>query len=199
MNLTQQQYKQIANECSSVFESKTKEYGLSWFCMRDETFAQQLYMKIFRIRNIQDTAVNSTGESLIDDFKGIFNYCLMWLSKITYFDDEQPLSEFDVIETEDKSVHQKIFSYINSNINTNLQLLAAKNGNYSDMWRRFSTETITDLILVKVYRLLQLVKKKDFKQDLNAMSVIRDIANYAVFAIINSTSNHVKSDIQRAL
>lgn len=73
-------------------------------------------------------------------------------------------------------------------INVARSLMIAKNSDYGDSWRDMRLTSITDQILVKVKRIIQLEelgsKGKQPSVSEGIESEYRDILNYAVFGLI---------------
>ena len=177
--------------CKSVFQSKMQEYGISWWCMRNRAFLFQIYMKCIRMRSIQDGDTNATNESIKDDFVAIANYGLMWLMKMSEIDNIDAVSDDDFILGDAKTTNGKLLNMYQAQLSTSKSLMETKNTNYKSIWRKFDTETFTDFITVKVYRLMEMSKNdKRIDLDFNAVSIIRDIVNYAFFAIANININN---------
>ena len=77
MSSTEQQYKEIINNCRDLFEKKTKDYGTAWRILRTSSLTDQIFIKAQRIRTIQETGENRVGEAIENEFVGIINYCIM--------------------------------------------------------------------------------------------------------------------------
>ena len=70
-------------------------------------------------------------------------------------------------------------------IEENIKLLNAKNPDYGEAWRDMRVSSITDIILMKLYRTKQI--EDNAGQTLISEGVeanYRDMINYAVFALI---------------
>ena len=50
---TEQQFREVLNECRSLFEKKLHDYSASWRILRPESLTDQLYIKAKRIRSIE--------------------------------------------------------------------------------------------------------------------------------------------------
>ncbi|MEA3324417.1 MAG: DUF1599 domain-containing protein [Euryarchaeota archaeon] len=65
------------------------------------------------------------------------------------------------------------------------ELVVAKNADYGDSWREMRLPSITDQILVKVYRIRSIEESEGSpKVSEGIESEYRDILNYCVFALI---------------
>ena len=55
---TEQEFKEILNECQSLFSKKLHDYGASWRILRPSSLTDQLFIKAKRIRSIEITGEN---------------------------------------------------------------------------------------------------------------------------------------------
>lgn len=171
---TEKQYKQIIAKCRDVFVKKTKDYGTAWRILRLPSLTDQIYIKANRIRSIQDKTEQKVDEGVVSEFIGIINYCIMALI-------QEKLTEKDPMELGADFVAKRYDEEANNVLN----LLLNKNHDYNEAWREMRVSSITDIILMKIFRTKQ-IEDNDGKTlisegvDANYM----DMMNYAVFCLI---------------
>lgn len=174
MSKTAEQYKKVIANCRSIFEKKGKDYGTAWRVMRVSSLTDQIFIKAQRIRTIQETGENKVGEDIQGEFVAIVNYCVMGLVQLDLGAsdmDEMPLEE--AIERYDEKTAMSF------------DLMEKKNHDYGEAWRDMRISSLTDLIMMKIFRTKQI-------EDNNGKTLISegidanylDMLNYAVFALI---------------
>ena len=175
MQNTSQQYDKVIATARDIFIKKAKDYGTSWRVLRPISVADQIYIKARRIRQLQDATVNQKiADDIPSEFKGIINYAIIGLIQLDTLNEEiedLPLEEcsrlYDVHVKEVKA------------------LMEMKNHDYGEAWREMSQESLTDLILMKIHRMKQIIRNEGqtiISEGLDANYM--DILNYAVFALI---------------
>ena len=82
MTQTSEQYLNVIQTCKEIFIKKTNDYGTAWRILRSSSLTDQIFIKAQRIRTIQETGENKVGESIVDEFKAIVNYCIMALIQL---------------------------------------------------------------------------------------------------------------------
>ena len=174
MNRTNQQYDAVIENCKSVFFKKNKDYGTAWRVLRTISVADQLYIKAQRIRTIQEKEEQKIADDIPGEFLGIINYSIIGLIQLELKDDDcWDLPEMQVSELYNKYIQQT------------KSLMQDKNHDYDEAWRSMSQEGLTDLILMKLFRIRQIVSNKGktlISEGIDAN--YQDIINYAVFALI---------------
>jgi len=172
--LTRKQYDHAVSQCRSIFEKKTVDYGTAWRILRPTSLTDQIYIKARRIRSIEEKGENKVGESIWDEYLGIYNYSLLALVQLE-LDKDAPLElEANWILAE----YDKHASQVR-------ELMLAKNHDYGEAWRTMRISTYTDLILMKIKRIRQI-------EDNDGQTIISeglaanysDMMNYAIFALI---------------
>jgi hypothetical protein len=174
MSSTVEQYTNAVNSAKNIFISKTKDYGTSWRVYRTISVADQIYIKLKRIRTIQEKGEQKVGDDVASEFKGILNYGIIGLIQLDIKDDE--VEELPVVEVE-KLYEEKI--------SIAKKLMQDKNHDYGEAWREMSQESFVDLSLAKILRIKQILKndgKTSISEGIDAN--FYDIINYAVFALI---------------
>lgn len=154
--------------------NKASDYGTAWRILRLPSITDQIFIKANRIRSIQEKGVNRVGEAITDEFVGIINYCLIALVQIELINDERL-----EIPVDELMEHYDRFA------TTTMSLLENKNHDYGEAWRDMRVSSITDIILMKLFRVKQIEDNEGQTKvsegvDANYM----DMINYSVFALI---------------
>ena len=174
INQTSLQYDQIIAQCKSIFEAKSHDYGTSWRVMRPLSIADQIYIKAQRIKTIEEKGTNQIDEGIESEFMGIINYCVIGLIQLHKdFNEEQ--------EIEVNVLMERYNYYILETKN----LMLKKNHDYGEAWRNMLVSTFTDMILMRILRIRQLLSPTSAtKVSEGADSNFQDMLNYSVFALI---------------
>ncbi|MDQ3535006.1 MAG: DUF1599 domain-containing protein [Bacteroidota bacterium] len=173
------QYTEVIRACKEVFEKKTKDYGTAWRILRLSSITDQIYIKAQRIRSIQEKGIQKIEDDISGEFLGIINYCI-----IALIQNELP------IDAPMEIPYEKLDALYDKIVQENLDLLKNKNHDYGEAWRNMRISSITDIILMKLYRIKQIEDNKG--QTLiseGADSSYRDMINYAVFCLIKLNEN----------
>ena len=168
------EYQNIISECRALFLNKASDYGTAWRILRLPSITDQIFIKANRIRSIQDKGVNKVGEAINNEFIGIINYSLIALIQDHLVNDKR--MEIPVDELMD--LYDKFADGTKA-------LLEDKNHDYGEAWRDMRVSSITDIILMKLFRVKQIEDNEGQTKvsegiDANYM----DMINYAVFALI---------------
>lgn len=174
MTTTNQQYDNVISACKDIFISKARDYGTAWRVLRTISIVDQIFIKAQRIRTIQEKGEQKVSDGIAAEFKGIINYAVIGLVQLQLPDnapEEMALDEVSVL--------------YDKNILTAKTLMQDKNHDYGEAWRSMSQESFTDLILMKLQRIRQILSndgKTIMSEGIDANYL--DIINYAVFALI---------------
>lgn len=173
-NSTLHEYKELISSCKEVFEKKTKDYGTAWRVLRPSSITDQIFIKANRIRSIQEKGQQKVEDSIAEEFLGIINYCIIAMIQLD-LDETRPL---DLTFEEVGPLYEKY-------ANETLQLLANKNHDYGEAWRKMRVSSITDIILMKLYRIKQ-IEDNEGKTLISegVKANYQDIMNYSVFCLI---------------
>ncbi|HMZ46610.1 MAG TPA: DUF1599 domain-containing protein [Chitinophagaceae bacterium] len=174
MSQTNQQYDLIINSCKDVFIKKATDYGTAWRVLRLISVVDQIFIKALRIRTIQDLKQQKVKDNITDEFKGIINYGVIGLIQL-----ELKESKIEELAT---TYVQTLYS---KQITLSKDTMLNKNHDYGEAWRDMSQESFTDLILMKLQRIKQILAndgKTIISEGIDANFV--DIINYSVFALI---------------
>jgi hypothetical protein len=180
---TVSEYTQVVKACKDIFEKKTLDYGTAWRILRVPSITDQIFIKAQRIRSIQDKGLQKIEENITSEFVGIINYCLIAIIQLD-------LSENDPSEIPYSEVEPKY----DMAVAETLDLLKDKNHDYGEAWRDMRVSSITDIILMKLYRVKQIednAGKTIISEGVKAN--YQDMINYAVFCLIklNFADNEV--------
>lgn len=171
---TLQQYESVIEQCEDIFIKKTADYGTAWRVLRSISIVDQIYIKAYRIRTIQELAQQKIEDNINSEFVGIINYAIIGLIQLELTeDDEEELTTGTV-----KVLYDKYLIAAKT-------LMQSKNHDYGEAWRQMSQESFVDLILMKLQRMRQILSNKGktlISEGLDANYY--DIINYAVFALI---------------
>jgi len=170
---TIEQYQTEVDQCKNLFEQKNKDYGASWRILRPSSVTDQILIKALRIRSIEETGINKVGENIEDEFVGIYNYGIIALMQLKYWQSDETLS------------FEEIMQLYNDELESTKALMLKKNHDYGEAWREMRVSSLTDLILMKIQRTKQIEEnsgKTVVSEGIDAN--YRDMMNYAIFALI---------------
>lgn len=174
MSNTSQQYDTAVKLCKDIFLKKMKDYGTAWRNLRLRSLTDQIFIKAQRIKSIEEKGTQKVVDDIKGEYIGIINYCLIALIQLELADDTRvdlPYEEIEVLY--DRYAKQ-----------TKL-LMENKNHDYGEAWRDMRVSSLTDLILMKIFRVKQIEDNKGqtiISEGVDANYM--DMINYAVFALI---------------
>jgi len=180
MTQTESEYKQVIALCKDVFEKKTKDYGTAWRILRLPSITDQLFIKAQRIRSIQEKGAQKIEEDIKNEFIGIINYSIIAII-------QESLPENSSLEIPVEELMPKYEEVAKET----LELLLNKNHDYGEAWRDMRVSSITDIILMKLYRVKQIEDNKGktlISEPVKAN--YQDMINYAVFCLIKLGENN---------
>ena len=112
-------------------------------------------------------------EKIENEFIGIVNYCIMAIIQIEYDKDDIEISLEEL---------EKLYDLYSEEI---MNLLSNKNHDYDEAWKEMRISSMTDIILMKLYRTKQIENnngKTLISEGIKAN--YQDIVNYSVFCLI---------------
>ncbi len=176
INTTATEYKEVISLCKDIFIKKTKDYGTAWRILRLPSITDQIFIKAQRIRSIQEKGIQKVADDIRSEFIGIVNYSIIALMQLQLQAQDNQDMDLDTEQVE------KLY---NQEVDATIQLLLNKNHDYGEAWREMRVSSITDIILMKLFRVKQI-------EDNSGKTVIsegvdanyRDMINYAVFCLI---------------
>ena len=171
---TSQEFDSVIAVCKSLFLKKTKDYGTAWRILRLSSITDQLFIKAQRIRTLEEKKISKVGEGIIPEYIAIINYCIIAMM-------QADMQENDSLELE----LPRVEVMFDQKVNETKELMFAKNHDYGEAWRDMRISSLTDLILMKVFRVKQIednLGETVVSEGVNAN--YQDMLNYAVFALI---------------
>lgn len=171
---TEQQFKNIMEECRALFQKKLHDYGASWRILRPSSLTDQLYIKAKRIRSLEIKKESLVGEGIRPEFIALINYGIVGLIQLEKgFVDEVDISAEEALTLYDCHAKEA------------LALMLKKNHDYDEAWRSMRVSSYTDFILTKLQRVKEI-------EDIHGETLVSegidanfmDIINYAVFGAI---------------
>ncbi|AMQ56135.1 DUF1599 domain-containing protein [Algoriphagus sanaruensis] len=171
---TSNEYSQVISRCKELFRKKTVDYGTAWRILRISSITDQIFIKAQRIRSIQEKGSQKVNDPIVDEFVGIINYCLIALIQISLKEDERMEIPYEQLEP-----HYDHWATATKG------LLENKNHDYGEAWRDMRVSSMTDIILMKLYRVKQIEDNEG--QTLVSEGIeanYQDMINYAVFCLI---------------
>jgi hypothetical protein len=168
------QYREVVNQCKELYVKKAQDYGTSWRVLRPISIVDQLYIKAWRIRQIQETGNQKIADSIESEFVGIVNYGIIALIQAALPAD----ADTELSGEKAKELYEAHACEVEN-------LMQQKNHDYGEAWRAMSQQSFVDLILVKLLRIRQILAndgKTIVSEGMDANFI--DIVNYAIFALI---------------
>lgn len=174
---TIEQYDQVIKSCKDLFIKKTKDYGTAWRILRLPSITDQIFIKAQRIRTLEEKKVSKVNEGIVPEYIGIINYCVIALMQLQ-------MNENDELEL----ATEKVSTMFDQKVEETKNLMLDKNHDYGEAWRDMRVGSLTDLILMKLFRVKQI-------EDNAGNTIVsegvdanyQDIINYSVFALIKLT------------
>ena len=171
---TQTEFEEILQRCESVFRLKMKDYGTAWRVLRPSSLTDQIYIKANRIRTLQMKGETRVGEGITPEFIGIVNYALMALIQL----------ERGAADGQDQAAlhDESVIDDYRRQAQATLELMLRKNHDYDEAWRLMRVTSMTDLILMKVFRTKE-IESNDGKTLVSegVAANYQDMINYSVF------------------
>lgn len=168
------QYDAAIKNCKDIFIKKASDYGTSWRVLRTISVVDQIFIKAIRIRNIQENEEKKVADDIVTEFKGILNYAVIGIIQLN--SGRAAVEELQVNE---------VSSWYDEAIALTKKIMLDKNHDYGEAWRQMSQQSFTDLILMKLLRIKQILLNDGhtlISEGIDANYV--DIINYAAFALI---------------
>ncbi|MCU0396440.1 MAG: DUF1599 domain-containing protein [Chitinophagaceae bacterium] len=174
MSNTLEQYNAVVASAKEIFMKKAADYGTSWRVLRPISVADQIYIKARRIRQLQEHEIQLVDDDIPSEFRGIINYAIIGLIQLDIHHEE-----IETLPVEECSRRY------DDKVALVRALMEKKNHDYGEAWRNMSQESFADLIMMKIYRMKQIIRNEGktlISEGLDANYM--DILNYAVFALI---------------
>lgn len=180
MHQTTRQYDEIIASCKDIFLKKMKDYGTAWRNLRPRSITDQIFIKAQRIRSIEEKGTQKVHDDIRGEYIGIINYCIIGMIQLDLANDNRMDLPFEEVE-----------AAYNKYAGATRQLMLDKNHDYGEAWRDMRISSLTDLILMKIFRVKQIEDNKGqtiISEGIDANYM--DMLNYATFALIRLTDNN---------
>lgn len=93
---TLQQYEAVIQKCKELFLIKTADYGTSWRVLRTISVVDQIYIKAYRIRTVQELGHQKIEDGIDGEFIGIINYAIIGLIQLQLTEDDEEELEIEL-------------------------------------------------------------------------------------------------------
>jgi hypothetical protein len=173
INQTSIEFDEVIEQCRNVFVKKNKDYGMSWRIMRISSIIDQIFIKANRIKTIEEKGVQAIDEGVQSEWMGIINYCVMGLIQLNPSLQNKNISNEELLE------------WYNQYLVQTKDLMMQKNHDYGEIWRKMLVSTFTDMLLMRVNRMHQIIENKGKTEVSEGIdSNLMDMINYSIFALI---------------
>lgn len=177
---TVSEYNQVIRLCKELFKKKTFDYGTAWRILRLPSITDQIFIKAQRIRSIQEKGNQKVNDPIVGEFVGIINYCLIALIQLSLKDDERLELSYEELEP--------LYEHW---VKETRGLLENKNHDYGEAWRDMRVSSMTDIILMKLFRVKQIEDNQGKTLVSEGIEAnYQDMINYAVFCLIKLGYHH---------
>ncbi|WP_448699913.1 DUF1599 domain-containing protein [Mucilaginibacter sp. AW1-3] len=174
---TAQQYEAIIDTCRELFLKKTRDYGTAWRILRPASITDQIFIKAQRIRTLEEKKVSKVGDDIRGEYIGIVNYCVIAMMQLE-------LTAADPMELP----VERVSELFEQKVTETKELMFAKNHDYGEAWRDMRISSLTDLILMKIFRVKQIEDNQGATLASEGVKAnYQDMLNYSVFALIKLT------------
>lgn len=185
-------FDKIFDYCFNLFKSKNSDYGPTWLLYRYRSLNDEIWRKAKRIRTLEehnDNACIPEGRDV--EYIGIINYCIMFLIRLQDIEGipsvgeiTEKASDFDNIDAE------VLYAAYKENVSRIKDLLVKKNTDYGDAWKSMSIVSMTDQVIIRVYRIRKILSNNGVCLVSEGIaSQLNDIINYCIFALIKMNSD----------
>lgn len=175
----------IFEYCLRLFRDKNTDYGPTWLLYRNTSINDEIWRKAKRIRTLEENGgASCIPEGRDVEYVGIINYCVMFLMKLGAGlpGDEELMNNLSLLDTVDEN---RLLSCYQKQVSVIRELLIQKNTDYGDAWKSMSLASMTDQVIIRVYRIRKILSNGGVCQvSEGIVSQLYDIINYSVFALI---------------
>lgn len=180
-------FDKIFDYCFNLFKSKNGDYGPTWLLYRYQSLNDEIWRKAKRIRTLEEHKDNACiPEGRDVEYVGIINYCIMFLIRLQ---DIKGIPSVDKItdgasniENIDEGI---LYAAYQNNVSEIKALLIKKNTDYGDAWKSMSIVSMTDQVIIRVYRIRKILSNNGRCAVSEGISAqLNDIINYCIFALI---------------
>ncbi|OCX51414.1 hypothetical protein BEL04_15410 [Mucilaginibacter sp. PPCGB 2223] len=175
---TAHEYDTVINTCRELFLKKTRDYGTAWRILRPASITDQIFIKAQRIRTLEEKKVSKVGDDIKGEYIGIVNYCVIAMMQLELTADDPMEMPFD-----------RVSQLFEEKVKETRELMFAKNHDYGEAWRDMRISSLTDLILMKIFRVKQIEDNQGATLASEGVKAnYQDMLNYSVFALIKLTN-----------
>lgn len=184
MNNTSQQFDANMKICREIFYKKAKDYGTAWRILRPSSLTDQIFIKANRIRSIEEKGTQKIEEDIKGEFIAIINYSVMALIQLYH----KPKG----VESDTRMPLDEIMPLYDKYLTGAKELMLNKNHDYGEAWRDMRISSLTDIILMKLFRLKQIEDNKgETLISEGPEGSYNDMVNYSMFALIKLSEQEV--------
>ena len=181
------QFDTIFYYCFRLFQSKNADYGPTWLLFRPQSLNDEIWRKAKRIRTLEekhDQACIPEGRDV--EYVGIINYCIMFLMKLDPSSgipsDGEIIGNLSVF---DEIGGERLYEAYRAQREIVKELLLKKNTDYDDAWKSMSITSMTDQVIIRVYRIRKILANAGkCSVSEGVIAQLHDIINYCIFALI---------------
>lgn len=165
----------ITTECQNDYNNALTKYGDSLRECRFHTLIDLVYIKILRIKSYEKSQdLKVQDESILDTYKSVINYSVIATLYsnncfVKLHEDEELSLDYD------------------SAISSIIETLTQKNHDYNDAWLRIRIESMTDIMEVKIFRIVNAHEDDNITDEeffSIATDALKDIVNYALLSMV---------------
>lgn len=190
------QFDMIFHHCFQLFQAKNMDYGPTWLLYRHSSLNDEIWRKAKRIRTLEEHNDQSCiPEGRDVEYVGIINYCIMFLIRLEDTEEIPSLNLVmkDITALDQVSSETLYHAYQNHSAQIK-ELLIKKNTDYGDAWKSMSLTSMTDQVIVRVYRIRKLLEHQGHSILSEGVAAqLHDIINYCIFALIKLDFNATPS------
>lgn len=180
MSSTKKAFDSVIDKSKRIFANKLNDYGTAWRVLRPRSLTDQILIKARRIRTLQEKEEQRVGEGIEPEFYGILNYAIMALIQLKH----APALDPDLSTERAQELYERTAQEAQD-------LMEQKNHDYGEAWRDMRIESITDMILMKLFRVRKIEENQgETKASEGVEANFQDIINYSIFALIKLSERH---------
>lgn len=185
-------FDKIFDYCFNLFKSKNGDYGPTWLLYRYQSLNDEIWRKAKRIRTLEEHKDNACiPEGRDVEYVGIINYCIMFLIRLQ---DIKGIPSVDKITDGASNIENIddgiLYAAYQNNVSEIKALLIKKNTDYGDAWKSMSIVSMTDQVIIRVYRIRKILSNNGRCAVSEGISAqLNDIINYCIFALIKMNSD----------
>lgn len=188
-------FDKIFDYCFNLFKDKNHDYGPTWLLYRYQSLNDEIWRKAKRIRTLEEHSDQACiPEGRDAEYIGIINYCIMFLIRLENVEGIPSVNEtVENISNFESISDDVLYNAYQSHISQIKDLLIKKNTDYGDAWKSMSIVSMTDQVIIRVYRIKKILSNGgDCLVSEGIESQLNDIINYCVFALIKMDTDLIE-------